>query len=530
MITDIHVLRTPDFVRVKTERGDHFCEAADGAYIYEDVRIEFSEGTGLAVQLTADSTPVKFIELRWNGSFQANTRFLGDATERSYGNLEWRGFVPHRIMPWYFIASDKQASVGFGVMTGPNAFAYWNADPQGVTLWLDVRCGGKGVILSGKKLACATVVTDANRDGESPFAFLHRFCTIMCPNPVLPKAPVYGSNNWYYAYGNSSHEEILRDTDLLASLTEGLENRPYMVIDDCWQPLSLCFGAAGRPYDQGNSRFPDMPGLAAQMKEKGVKPGIWCRPVETYESFIPNHVRCDRNRKYLDLTEPDALAMIAEDISRIISWGYELIKFDFATIDVLGRFAPEPIDLIHIDENWAWHDRSKTNAEAILGMYRVIKQNAGDAVIIGCNVVGHLAAGILDMHRSGDDTSGFDWGRTIVMGVNTLAFRLAQHKAFFAIDADCVGITEAIDWQMNKRFLKLLSLSGTPLFCSIKPSAVTEEMRADLKEAFAIASKQETVMEPLDWFENCIPTKYLVDGEELEFNWIEKHGLNGFHK
>lgn len=530
MICDINILKTPDFVRVVTERGVKSCSAAGNTFTYEDVKVSFAAGEGSVVTMTADTTPVKFIEIRWNGKFKSETKFLGDAFERGYGNLEWRGFVPQRIMPWYFLASDKTDTAGFGVMTGPNSFAYWNTDKQGVTLWLDVRCGGKGVILSGKALECATVVSAINDEGENAFAFLHRFCTIMCPNPVLPEQPVYGSNNWYYAYGNSSHEEILRDTDILAELTEGLENRPYMVIDDCWQPLSLCHGAAGRPYDCGNSRFPDMPGLAAEMKAKGVKPGIWVRPVETYEMFIPNHIRCDRDRKYLDLTEPDALKLIAEDIDRVTSWGYELVKFDFATIDVIGRFVPDPIDAIHINSNWAWHDRTKTNAQAILALYRTIKENSNGAVLIGCNVVGHLAAGILHMHRSGDDTSGHEWGRTIVMGVNTLAFRLAQHKAFFAIDADCVGITEQIDWNMNKRFLRLLSLSGTPLFCSIKPSALNDGMKSDLKEAFAISSKQENVMEPLDWFETSMPTKYLVDGEEMEFDWIESFGMDGFHK
>ena len=132
------------------------------------------------------------------------------------------------------------------------------------------------------------------------------------------------------------------------------------------------------------------------------------------------------------------------------------------------------------------------------------------------------------MHRSGDDTSGANWDRTMIMGVNTLAFRLAQHKAFFHIDADCVGITEQIDWEMNKQFLELIALSGTPLFCSMKPSAVTEEMKPALKEAFRLASEQKTRMKPLDWMDNSIPAVYEVDGEKHTYHWMQKHGTNGF--
>ena len=48
-------------------------------------------------------------------------------------------------------------------------------------------------------------------------------------------------------------------------------------------------------------------------------------------------------------------------------------------------------------------------------------------------------------------TSGVEWERTRNMGVNTLAFRLPQHRAFFDMDADCVGITGKIDWNKNRQ-------------------------------------------------------------------------------
>ncbi len=266
MITDINIFALPDRVQFLTEGGTLSAAQSGSRFAAEDIALEITDG---CLMLTADQTPVKYCKLRWNGSFKKDTRFLGDAFERAYGNLEWRGFVPHRILPWYFLASDEKETVGFGVKTGPNAFVSWNTDRQGVTMWVDVRCGGRGVILSGRQLETATLVSDTSLEGESAFAFAKRFCHAMCEKPVLPDAPVYGSNNWYYAYGNSSQEEILRDTDLLVELTKGLENRPYMVIDDCWQPLSLAHGAAGRPYDCGNIRFPDMPGLAAEMKKRG---------------------------------------------------------------------------------------------------------------------------------------------------------------------------------------------------------------------------------------------------------------------
>jgi len=52
----------------------------------------------------------------------------------------------------------------------------------------------------------------------------------------MPAAPIYGGNNWYYAYGeNCSAKAIERDAGVLADLAGGHANRPFQVIDDGWQ-------------------------------------------------------------------------------------------------------------------------------------------------------------------------------------------------------------------------------------------------------------------------------------------------------
>ena len=81
--------------------------------------------------------------------------------------------------------------------------------------------------------------------------------------------------------------------------------------------------------------------------------------------------------------------------------------------------------------------------------------------------------------RTGDDTSGRDWSRTKKMGINTLAFRSPQQGNFFDMDADCVGLTNAIPWSLNRQWLDLLARSGTPLFVSAAPDAVKQEQRND---------------------------------------------------
>jgi len=63
------------------------------------------------------------------------------------------------------------------------------------------------------------------------------------------------------------------------------------------------------------------------------------------------------------------------------------------------------------------------------------------------------------------------------MGVNTLAFRMAQHNRFFAADADCVPLTGGIPWELTRQWLDLVARSGTALFVSVDPAAITAEQR-----------------------------------------------------
>lgn len=525
-ITDINLTALPDYAAAET--GEKLVELTSGAsgFASGDIAVKLDGGI---VTILADTTPVKFVYLRWHGRFAPGVRCLGDAVERGYGNLGWQPLVPHRFMPWYFLASDDIHTAGFGVATGPDTLAFWQCDAQGVTLTLDTRCGTHGVVLGGKNLTAKLVC--GFDSGENPFSFARRFCKSLCGAPLLPKQPVYGGNNWYYAYGNSSETEIIRDSEIIASLTEGLENRPFMVIDDCWQKLSPGVGASGRPYREGNAKFPDMAALASKMRGLGVRPGIWCRPIWTLDERDPADIRSARDRECLDLTVPETLELVGADIDLLTKdWGYELVKYDFSAFDTFGVWGVTPEDYLNLPGDWAWRDTSVTNAQATKSLYKTIYEHSHGAVIIGCNVIGHLAAGYIHLHRSGDDTSGYNWERSYIMGVNTVAFRLPQHGAFFAADPDCVGITGTISWEYNSRLLELFAASGEPLFVSVKPSELTPEIEHNLRRAFAVSSVQTDTLEPLDWFDTTQPAKYLHNGSMLEFDWLMPGGMHGIFR
>ena len=149
------------------------------------------------------------------------------------------------------------------------------------------------------------------------------------------------------------------------------------------------------------------------------------------------------------------------------------------------------------------------------------------ANILGCNCVSHLTAGLCQINRIGDDTSGVDFDRTRRMGVNTLAFRLPQNGKFYMVDADCAGFIKGmIPFSLNKEWVTLLAKSGTPLFISAPNGAFTDEEFAYMQEMYKIASEQKNVAIPLDWQYNATPAKWSIDGEETSFVWFDETGAS----
>ena len=181
---------------------------------------------------------------------------------------------------------------------------------------------------------------------------------------------------------------------------------------------------------------------------------------------------------------------------------------------------------------WSFHDRCRTSAEIIRGFYQAISDIAGDSLVIGCNTIGHLGAGIFDAQRIGDDVSGKVWERTRRMGVNTLAFRLAQHRAFFAADADCVPFTSRIPRERTCQWLDVVAKRGTVLLISPEPGAVGPEMRAAIQSAFAIAAKGGQSLAPIDWLETHTPYRWQADASshhlDERYDWLQPEGALPF--
>ena len=430
-------------------------------------------------------------------------------------------------MPWYCIHHDDHHTACFGVRTGCRSLCYWEGGGSLLRLTMDTSSGGVGVALGGRSLVAADIVVLRGEEGESVFETGRRFCKLMCEHPRLPLKPVYGINDWYYAYGNNNPELILRQTELMTDLATDSDNRPFSVVDAGWAVYSPYHPGDGGwmdDFSRPNDKFKDMGKLAADIKKLGMRPGLWMRPLcASYKDpaslllpAIPG--RDDPKSPVLDPTIAENLARIRNNVGLYREWGYEMVKHDYTTYDIFGKWGVQMAKEMTAP-GWRFRDNTRTTAEIVLDLYRAIREAAGDMYLIGCNTLSHLSAGVFELCRVGDDTSGKEWERTRKMGVNTLGFRMIQHNHFYAADGDCVGVTKDITWARTRQWMQLVAGSGTPLFISAEPEVVGAEQKALIRESFSLAARPLPAGEPLDWLTNPQPQRWRLDGKIREFDW-----------
>jgi alpha-galactosidase len=475
-----------------------------------------TSGKGQSVYVQSPVSELQALRLKWKYQTAKYSKILGDHWERSYGDLAWNAPDATVKNPWYVLLNDGKQTACFGVKTGANTICYWQVKPDSLDLTLDTQSGGVGVKLGQRTLHAADIVTGISKDNESPYSTLTNFCKVMCAKPRLPKQPVYGINDWYVVYGKNSFQTIQAQTRAMAELVTDTTNRPFSVIDDGWQQAD--------DFSIVNDKFKDMHKMADEIKSHGMRPGLWTRPLIARKDDPKNLLapkiagRSQEDELILDPTIPENIERVKRNMRLYKTWGYHMVKHDFSSYDIFGRWGMQMKDNFSTP-GWKFQDQSKTNAEIINNLYGAIRQSAGDMYIIGCNTLSHLSAGVFELNRTGDDTSGKEWARTKKMGVNTLGFRLPHNNTFYAADGDCVGLTKDVPWEKNKQWLQLLAESGSPLFISAELDILDSEKKAAIRQAFANAAKVQPTGEPLDWMSNPFPAHWKLNNREVRFNW-----------
>lgn len=522
----VNVLREPDFSVGATETSPfRFEEAACGPC--NDVKFAYEvKGNSAKVTVYPSGSPVKYLKLRFRGELSFVDKVYGDQWERVGGDCfaEWRSVMPSRALPWFCYLRGEGRTACYGVKTGAECFAFWQTDTRGVTLFLNLCNGTRGTDISEPLVACE-VVQYFSPEGEDVFVSARKFSHIMCETPILPKEPIFGVNNWYWAYGRISAESIKYETEYLMKMCEGTKHDPYMIIDDGWQ-MNRTYGNAayiGGPW-LPNDRFSDMAMVSETIHSKGAKSGLWFRPLLTLGD-IPEKACLIKNQNggvILDPSHPYTLERVERDAALIRSWGFDLIKHDFSTIDITGN---HPLTGMRHTANICTGDRNffdntKTTATIIKNFYKAVQTGAAGADVIGCNTISHLTAGIHSVYRVGDDTSGrsFEWTRR--NGTNSV-MRLPLNDAFYRVDPDCAAFTDKVDAELNLDYLEMCAVTGMTTLASVTPDILDEKQLKRINEIYRIADKDDKRYGIVNYDRVANPEIFASeDGKEyVEYDW-----------
>ena len=524
----VDLLRKPDFVYGATEASDLRFEEKDNG-VDCPVQYEYKvEKDSAKIIVYPSGNPVKYLKLRFSGDLSFVDKVYGDQYERQSfkAYLEWRSVMGSRILPWFCYVVGNQKMACYGVKTGCDCFAMFQVDTHGVTLFLNLCNGNDGTDLQEPLLACE-VVQLFGAEGEDEYDLAKLFAKKMCDNPVLPKEPIFGANNWYWAYSDISFESVLQESDYLKEMTTGCKHRPCMIIDDGWQKHRI----AGRGQYIGgeweaNDRFKDMVKMTDEIRGRGQRAGLWFRPLLTKGNLPQGVAHADYDMGVvMDPSHPYTLEKVTADALKIRDWGYEVIKHDFSTLDITGlALTSDRHHYLLCKEGYCFFDKTKTTATIIKNLYKAIQQGAGDADVIGCNTVGHLLAGIHSLQRVGNDSSGrvFEYMKMHCMNA---VMRLPLNGTFFNVDPDCAAFTEMVPTDINLDFLEMCALTGMTTLASVTPGIFKEKEMRRINEIYKMADSQKYEYGIVNYTKTANPEIFISKDKKTvrKFDWSKAH-------
>ncbi len=214
-----------------------------------------------------------------------------------------------------------------------------------------------------------------------------------------------GYTSWYNRYLDINEASIREDLEGFA----GERKLPDVFqIDDGYE-------AAVGDWLTPNAKFPSgMKAAADAIREAGIIPGIWLAPFTAEKDSAlakthPDWLLRDENGDALlggsnwsgfyglDIYHPGVRAWLRQVFDTVVrDWGYGLVKLDFL---YCACMVPR---------------RDRTRAQVMFDGMRLLRELAGDALILGCGVPLVPAFGLVDYCRIGCDVS-LSWDDEIRM-------------------------------------------------------------------------------------------------------------------
>lgn len=327
-------------------------------------------------------------------------------------------------------------------------------------------------------------------------------------NPIIN-----GWCSWPYTHLQATEDEQLRNAAFIARhlKSSGLE---WVQIDDGYQ---RAFGDW-----EGNHLYPHgMQWLAAEIRQLGLKPGIWVAPyaIDEHADIVQQHpewlahdasgnvqvTASTRARYILDITHPGAqqwLRQLFEKLSR--EWGYDFIKIDFVAWTLLA-----------VER---YYDPTMSRAQAYRLGFEIMRTAMGPhRHLLDCGP-GPETVGLLDSMRIEQDLPRLTWEQYTKYGNSTapaVAKRYYFHQRTWINDADHVGLA-LLTLSQAEAVASLIALSGGTVISGDRLYALDAARLTMLKK---ILPAYGEAARPLDLFETDRPELFALHIQKTWGAW-----------
>ncbi len=461
------------------------------------------------------------------GSFRfwdnvADTKILTDSWERCYGDAGIRSLsldAPVRgAWDVHLFDTRKRTNCTLSYFLIPSGKLSFHLKQQadGEAADLAVRCethaGAHGVAVMPNETSSVGEIVIRFTEG-SVFDALESYAELIATRNNIPRPALIpvGWVDWYFAKGLTTEKDILENLDFLARELKdfGLE---YVQLDSGWQlgietsppPHNVIAGGPWIP----NSKFPHgMRWYAEQIKERGLKPGIWVRPFQMVEAAPERreHPGWFNKKGQMDFSNPEVLDRVRTLFRQLVNdWGYAYIKYDFPSYDLFGAWGPSLFE-----SHWAHADpqtQTITGIQAYRNALEAIRTCVPETPLLACNSVMTSTLGHANVFRIGDDVG--DWNRTFTYGVRSVGARYYTNGVFWTNDPDCLLVREPFTIDQARMWASLVVLSGGVVFISERLHELPPDRLDIVKKAMPVYRNPGTGYvfgRPMDLLENDPP-------------------------
>ena len=535
----VDVLRRPDVVGLRSSAGRKTLTRSGDRWEGSGVEVTAEPRRAgslweVPVTVSAHATEVEHVCLRWRGAMSEQFRYLGDHWERSYGDLEWRAgvserpaLVLRRLRPrcrarlW---REDRAA-----------AFCFWQADPAGISLWLDLRNGGSRYAprRSPRWKPPSVRATPAARPARRAF----QTARALCRDALREAAPRRRARLWRQQLVLRlrpqllGRADILRDSGVMAEAApSGAANRPFMVIDDGLDPIT---NAAG-PGSHGNAGFPDMAGLAAEMEARASAPASGCARCSPPPRSRPDCATAPRagarDRRSIPASPRCSSTVAPGHRAAWPRWGYELIKHDYSTLRSAGPLGLPDGRRAHRSRLALRRPHAAPPPRSCWHLYRAIREAAGDgAAASAATPSATWRAGLFEAaaHRRRHQRPRLgphaQDGRQ-----HPRRSALRQHNAFFAADADCVADHPRGPLGPHQPLARPGGAQRDRAVRFGRSRRAGDGTEGRAQGCIRTRLRPQPEAEPLDWFETTAPMRWRFGKDEKSYQWYGDEGASPF--